>query len=173
MQTVIKVLLFLSLIFPVTLYSGAYRDTYKIEIQKKIYQLDQEIKHGNKSLYKKKRKKFLEKRLLKMQTVGVALITFTTGIKNREPIDSIKSISYKEKEVYLFTEISNMKDRYVTLVWYFNKKPISRKQVQIKRISYRVYSKITITKTMIGEWIGAVLDDKGDVLFAIKLQITK
>ncbi len=173
MNTVIKILLLLSLSFSLYASGGGYRDTYKIQIERKIYQLDQEIKRGDKSLYKKKRKAYLEKRLLKMQTVGVAMITFTTGVKNKEPIDSIKTISYKQKEAYLFTEIANMKDRYVTLVWFFNGETISRKQVKIKRISYRVYSKIKLDKTMIGEWVGGVLDDTGKVLFGIKLQVTE
>jgi len=163
MNTVIKIILF-SLFIVGTVQASAYRDTYEVEIQSEIMQIQNEIDHGTVTDFELKKKAYLEKRLKKMTTVGVARETFSTKVKRREPVDLIKTISYKQKKVYFFTEIENMKGKYITHIWYFNNKEVFRKRFKIRGLSWRVWTRKTITKNMVGTWRVIVKDDLGKIL---------
>ncbi len=172
MSILIKILIF-SLFIPCIAFAGAYRDTYEIEIQREIGQLEHEIESGTASDFEKKRKTYLEKRLQKMTTVGIARITFSTRIKKRQPVDSITTISYKQRNVYLFTEIENMRGKYITHVWYFDDKEVFKKRFKIKGSSWRIWTRKTITESMIGKWKGVIIDDTGKVLITKQLEVTE
>ena len=152
--------------------SSAYRDTYQTEIQREIFHLDNEIKRGSATQFEKKRKKYLEKRLKKIQTVGVARIAFTTLIKKREPLNSITSVSYRQNRVYLFTEIENMRGRRVTHIWYYNNKQVYKKRFKIRGTSWRIWTSKKITKYMVGDWKVVVVDGSGKILTTKHLQVT-
>jgi len=161
------------LLFPVLVFAGAYRDTYEVDIQREIYQINNEIEQGTATDFEIMKKAYLEKRLSKLQTIGVARIILSTGVKKREPIDNIDSISYTKKRVYLFTEIENMKGKYVTHVWYYNENPVFKKRFKIKGSSWRIWTSKKITKYMVGNWRGVILDDDGNALLTKYFIVTK
>lgn len=172
MTTLIKYL-FIFLIFPSITMAGVYRDTYEVELQREIFQLQNEVARGNATKFEKKRKAYLENRLNKIQTVGVARMIFSTGINESEPVDSITSISYTRGKVYLFTEIENMSGKYITHIWYFNGKQAFKKRVRIKGSSRRIWTSKVITKNMVGKWKGVIVNDTGKILVIKYFTITK
>lgn len=172
MNTLIK-LLFVLLFIPAITFAGAYRDTYEVEIQREIMQIQNEVNMGTATDFEVKKKAYLENRLKKMTAVGVARVAFSTKVKKREPVDSITSISYKERSVYLFTEIDNMRGKYITHVWYFKDKEIFKKRFKIRGSSWRVWTRKTITKSMIGVWKTIVKDDSGNILTTNQLRVTE
>lgn len=171
MKTLIKVLALLLL--PTLVSAGAYRDTYEIEVQREIQQLDNKVQHGRISTFEKKRKEYLEKRLKRIQTVGITRITFSSNIYMRQPVDSITFISYKKRKVYLFTAIKNMRGKYITHVWYFNNEPVYKKRFKVRRSFWYAWTKKIITKNMIGKWKGVILDDTGKVMATKHFKVTR
>lgn len=171
MKTLIKIFIF-SLFIPCIAYAGAYRDTYEVEIQREVMQLQNEIDAGTASNFEKKRKAYLEKRLQKLTFVGIDDATFTTKVKKRNPIDSLASVSYKKGKVYFFTRIQNMDGSSVTHTWYYEGAKSFSKTFKIKSSTWRVWTSKTITKNFIGEWTVVVTDQNGSVLLERSIQVT-
>ena len=157
---------------PTIASAGAYRDTYEIEIKREIVQIQNEIDAGTASTFEKKRKAYLEKRLKKMTFVGIDDATFTSKVKWRNPIDELKSVSYKRGKVSFFTRIQNMNGRLITHTWYYEGKEMFSKTFKIKSQSWRVWTNKTITKNFIGLWTVIVKDDNGTVLLERSIEVT-
>lgn len=154
-------------------YAGAYRDTYEVEIQREIMQIQNEVDQGTASDFKIKKKAYLEKRLKKMTFVGIDAAVFTSDIKRREPVNILSSVSYKNKRVSFFTRIQNMDERKITHTWYYEGKEMFSKTFKIKSSTWRVWTNKRITKSFIGLWTVIVTDGNSKVLLERSIKVTK
>jgi serine/threonine-protein kinase PpkA len=97
----------------------------------------------------------------------VARAQFTTGIKEREPIDRIASVIPVQNNrlpLYYFTEIRNMSGETITHLWKYNGNIVSKKSFDIGGSRWRVYSRKDLAPEMTGRWQVIVVDSSGRTL---------
>lgn len=94
----------------------------------------------------------------------VARAVFTTGIKDREPVDSVTTVSGTQTKVYFFTEIRGLSGHTVTHRWEFGGKPMASVEFHIGGPRWRVWSSKTLLPRWKGDWQVAVVDQDGKVL---------
>ncbi len=95
----------------------------------------------------------------------VARAQFTSGIKNREPVDRVVVATPQLEAVYFFTDLRNLAGRTVTHRWRYEGKPVSLVPFQVGGDRWRVYSKKVIDPEQVGEWSVTVLDESGWPLY--------
>lgn len=95
----------------------------------------------------------------------VARAQFTSGIKNREPVDRVVVATDRLEAVYFFTDLRNLTGRTVTHRWRYEGKPVSLVPFKVGGARWRVYSKKVIDPDQVGEWSVTVLDESGWPLY--------
>jgi hypothetical protein len=90
--------------------------------------------------------------------------TFTTAVVNREPIDSIRSLTNDNLEVYYFTEFRGMTGRRFVHRWEFNGQIVAEVPFEIRGARWRVYSTKKLQPLWLGEWNVSVVDELERVL---------
>jgi len=96
---------------------------------------------------------------------NVARAQFTTGIKNREPVDQVVVMSPPSSEIYFFTDLRHLEGREVQHRWSYQGRVVSMKPFEIKGARWRVYSKHVIEPEQTGEWSVTVYDESGWPLY--------
>jgi len=173
MKTIIKVFTLFTFFLSSLVFSSAYRETYKSDIQRQLYQLEQETQYTPDSPLDIKRKKYLKKRLKNIQSVGITKIVFTSKLKYNEPINSLSSASYKQKRIYLFTRIRNMKGEYLTHVWFKNGNLIFEKRMKVRTNTWKMWTWITPNKKYIGNWEVIIYSDDDKVIAKKRFFVTR
>lgn len=90
----------------------------------------------------------------------VARAQFTTGMKNREPIDQIVVLTAPSNEAYFFTDIRNMDGRVAVHNWEYEGKVVSIVPFQVGGPRWRVFSKVVLEPDQAGEWSVMVTDQE-------------
>lgn len=106
----------------------------------------------------------------KTQTMVVARLILTSGIKNREPVDDLgtKIDGNLEQTIYVFSDIRNMAGQRLTHRWLLNGREVAKINLAIGGIRWRTYSRKTITPEMVGQWRIELLNSDGDLLTSHK-----
>jgi hypothetical protein len=93
---------------------------------------------------------------------------FTTGIKEREPIDKVGSVfpinSQPLRTLYYFTEIVNMSGETITHRWERAGRLVAEVSLNIGSNRWRTWSSKDLTPVMKGSWRVVVSDSQGHVL---------
>lgn len=66
--------------------------------------------------------------------------SFTSGISDREPVDTLKSYIISDNNtdtIYYFTEITGMQDKAVKHIWYKNNEIVYERKIDIKGPRWR------------------------------------
>jgi hypothetical protein len=100
----------------------------------------------------------------------VARAQFTTGIKDREPVDKVVSLEFYEGDIYFFTDLRHFEGRQVTHRWEFEGQLIGQITFDVGGPRWRVYSKRTLDSSLEGKWTVMVLDESGWPIHASILQ---
>lgn len=95
----------------------------------------------------------------------VARAQFTSGIRNREPIDRLVVASPLIHEVYFFTDLRHLQGRTVTHRWRYNGQVVSQVPFAVGGPRWRVNSKKEIDPDQVGEWSVTVVDQSGWPLY--------
>lgn len=95
----------------------------------------------------------------------VARAQFTSGIRNREPIDRLVVASPLIREVYFFTDLRHLQGRTVTHRWRYNGQVVSQVPFAVGGPRWRVNSKKEIDPDQVGEWSVTVVDQSGWPLY--------
>ncbi|HEU0264128.1 MAG TPA: DUF2914 domain-containing protein [Geobacterales bacterium] len=102
----------------------------------------------------------------------VAQGVITTQVKDRMPVDEVKSTAASVGKLYCFTKIVGAEgETTVSHVWYHAGKEVFRISFPVKGASWRVYSAKTIYPEMTGEWKVDVLDASGTLLSSIPFTV--
>lgn len=96
---------------------------------------------------------------------NVARAQFTTGIRDREPVDRLVVASPLVHEVYFFTDLRNLQGRTVTHRWEYQGTVVSQKPFRVDGPRWRVYSKFEIEPEQVGRWSVTVVDESGWPLY--------
>lgn len=94
----------------------------------------------------------------------VARAVFTTGIKDREPVDQVTTLTTDKDKVYFFTEIRNMSGHSVKHRWEYNGKTMAEVEFNVAGPRWRVWSSKSLLPQWTGEWKVSMVDEAGKVL---------
>jgi len=94
----------------------------------------------------------------------IARSAITTGVENREPVDSINKLGTDAHKVYYFTELKDMEGQQVTHRWEYNGKVMAEIPFQVGGSRWRVFSSKQLDGIWQGEWKVSVVDANGGTL---------
>lgn len=95
---------------------------------------------------------------------SVARATITSDVQNREPVDSLSTVTADDSKVFYFTEIQDMDGHTVTHRWEYNGQVMAEIDFEIGGPRWRVYSSKTMTPYWVGDWKVSVVDEEGNPL---------
>jgi len=97
----------------------------------------------------------------------VARALLTQAIQDREPKDSIDSVSLKDGEVktiYFYLQLTNLQDRTITISWYHNGKQDSKITMQVQHENWRTHASKLLNQKRLGPWRVELTDESGNTL---------
>ncbi len=94
---------------------------------------------------------------------------FTSGIENREPIDSVAKMVNTHKEIFFFSELKFMQGRTVIHRWQYKGKTMAEVEFKVGGPRWRVYSKKALYAGQTGEWSVVVLDKETGWPLAVEI----
>jgi len=87
---------------------------------------------------------------------------FTSGVQNREPTDSITSLSNDKNQIYFFSELSGLAGQTVVHRWEYQGKPMGEVKFDVGGPRWRVWSNKTLLPQQTGEWRVSIIDGSGN-----------
>jgi hypothetical protein len=91
----------------------------------------------------------------------VARATFTTGISEREPVDSITSLTNDQAKVFFFSEIQGTPGQKISHRWEYNGEVMADVSFTTGGTRWRVYSSKRLFAGWVGDWTVVVVDALG------------
>jgi len=95
---------------------------------------------------------------------AVARGTFATAIAEREPVDSVTSLSSDRDHIYYFTEFVGIEGRQLTHRWEYQGEVVAEVPIAIGGPRWRAYSSKSLDESWLGEWSVSVIDESGRVV---------
>jgi hypothetical protein len=89
---------------------------------------------------------------------------FTTAVVDREPQDSLDTLSNRSREVFYFSEIREAPGETITHRWEWGGKLMAEVSFDVGGPRWRVHSSKRLDPNWLGEWTVTVLDSAGRVL---------
>ncbi len=93
-----------------------------------------------------------------LPTGKVTRASFTTGIENREPVDSIDTLTNDQSQVFFFTEVMNLTGQTVTHRWEYKDQVMAEVSFDVGGPRWRVYSSKRLFPGWLGDWTVVVTD---------------
>lgn len=103
----------------------------------------------------------------------VAEASFTTGIVDRAPVDTITTLSDDRRKIFYFTDVRDMTGQTVTHRWEFNDQVMAEVPFEIRGPRWRIYSSKTLEPVWLGEWRASTVDASGRVLSSNTFSYTR
>jgi hypothetical protein len=97
---------------------------------------------------------------------SVARAIVTTEIMDREPVDSIDTLSNDHNQVFFFTELENLSGQTITHRWEYAGEIMADVSLEIGSARWRTYSSKRLFQGWLGEWKVSVIDEEGRELSA-------
>jgi hypothetical protein len=98
---------------------------------------------------------------------------FTSAVVDREPTDNVVMLTNNSREIYFFTELSDLKGQTITHRWQYQGKPVAEVKFEVKSDRWRVFSSKKIKPAWTGEWSVVLVDENGNSLDVSKLEIVE
>lgn len=96
----------------------------------------------------------------------VARAIFTSGISDREPTDTITTLTNDVTNITFFTELQGMQGQTVTHRWEHGDKVMAEVKFDVGGSRWRVFSSKRLDPSWTGEWKVSVVDANGGTLSA-------
>lgn len=100
------------------------------------------------------------------QAGGVARAVFTSAVTEREPTDTITSLSNDATNIMFFTELQGLQGQTVTHRWEHGDKVMAEIKFDVGNARWRVFSSKRLDPSWTGEWKVSVVDANGGTLSA-------
>ena len=108
----------------------------------------------------------------KKSELKVTKTTLTTGVKNRQPIDSVIVFPDSIGRVYCWTLIQGAKKPTVIKhIWHYGKREMAETSLEVKTPRYRTWSYKTILPHWKGDWRVWIVDSQGNLLGTASFKI--
>lgn len=92
----------------------------------------------------------------------VARAVFTTAIQNREPTDTVTSLSNDHNKIYFYSELTGLGGQSITHRWEYQGKTMAEVKFDVGGPRWRVWSSKTLLPQWTGEWRVSVIDGNGN-----------
>lgn len=92
----------------------------------------------------------------------VARALFTSEIQNREPTDTITTLSNDKNKIYFFSELTGLGGQKVTHRWEYQGKTMGEVTFNVGGPRWRVWSSKTLLPQWTGEWRVTIIDGSGN-----------
>lgn len=89
---------------------------------------------------------------------------FTSGIQNREPTDTVTTLSNDKDKIYFFSELRGLGGKIITHRWEYQGRVMSEIKFDVGGPRWRVWSSKTLLPQWTGEWRVSIIDSEGNVL---------
>ncbi len=109
----------------------------------------------------------------RMPTASVSRATFTTGVSEYEPTDSVTELTSDHVIVYFFSELNDLAGQTVVHRWEYNGELMSEVPLAVAGPRWRTYSSKNLEPMWVGEWTVSVVDEAGNVLAKRNLAYTE
>lgn len=104
-----------------------------------------------------------------VSAADVARAQFTTGVTDREPVDTVTRVDADTRTVYFFTELRDLQNRRVVHRWEHEGRPVAEVGFDVGGPRWRVWSSKRMQPEETGTWRAYVVTDDGSVLAAREL----
>ncbi len=98
---------------------------------------------------------------------NVVRASVTTSVVDREPVNSLDTITNDQELIFFFTEIADLAGGTITHRWEYNDEIMAEVPLEIGGSRWRTHSSKRLFKGWIGEWKVSVVDDSGQVLRSV------
>lgn len=92
----------------------------------------------------------------------VARALFTSDVQNREPTDTVTTLSNDKNKIYFFSELTNLGGQTVTHRWEYQGKTMGEVKFDVGGPRWRVWSSKTLLPQWTGEWRVSIIDGAGN-----------
>ncbi len=89
---------------------------------------------------------------------------FTSGIQNREPTDTITTLSNEKNKIYFFSELRGLGGKIITHRWEYQGRVMGEIKFNVGGPRWRVWSSKTLLPQWTGEWRVSIIDGEGNTL---------
>ncbi len=100
----------------------------------------------------------------------VARAAFATGMQEREPVDSIDSLTNDHSRVFFFTELVGLQGQSVVHRWERDGQVVAEVPFAVGGPRWRVYSTKSLLPGWTGDWTVTVVDGQGNALASQRLR---
>ena len=97
---------------------------------------------------------------------SVTRAVFTSAVTDREPTDTITSLSNDATTIMFFTELQGLQGQTVTHRWEHGDKVMAEIKFDVGSARWRVFSSKRLDPSWTGEWKVSVIDGSGGTLGA-------
>lgn len=104
---------------------------------------------------------------------SVSKATFTTGVENHEPKDSIDSLTNDQTRVFFYAVLMNLQGQEVTFRWSYNDVTQAEVKQTPSSARYRTYTSKQLDPSKLGTWKVEVMDASGSVLISKTFEYKK
>ena len=94
----------------------------------------------------------------------IARAALTSAVDDREPVDSVSTLSNDNTTLFYFTEVRDMAGQTITHRWEHNGEVMAEVEFQIGGPRWRIYSSKTLMPTWLGDWKVSAIDAAGNPL---------
>lgn len=95
---------------------------------------------------------------------SVVRSVFTSGVKDREPVDKLTSGKTDDDHIFYYTELRDMTGQTAIHRWQYKGKVVAEVKFKVRGPRWRVWSSKTIPTGDTGEWKVSVLNGAGEVI---------
>ncbi len=103
---------------------------------------------------------------------SVTRAVFTSAVTDREPTDTITSLSNDATNIMFFTELQGLQGQTVTHRWEHGDKVMAEIKFDVGSARWRVFSNKRLDPSWTGEWKVSVVDANGGTLGASNFTYT-
>ncbi len=98
---------------------------------------------------------------------NVVRASVTTNIVDREPVDSLDTVTHEQDLIFFFTEIADLAGGTITHRWEYKGEIMAEVPLDIGGSRWRTHSSKRLFMGWTGEWKVSVVDDSGQVLRSV------
>ena len=95
---------------------------------------------------------------------SVVRSAFTSAVEDREPTDSLETVSTEQNQLYFFTELRDMSGQTAKHRWEYDGKVMAEVEFNVKGDRWRVWSSKSFVPGWTGDWKVSVINGAGEVI---------
>lgn len=96
--------------------------------------------------------------------VRTALVQFTTGIEEREPIDQVSFVSNDLRQIFFYSDLRHMQGQVVAHRWLYEGVEVARVPFLVGGPRWRVWSSKELPEQSLGNWSVEIVAEDGEVV---------